>query len=271
MAGLALGSTHCLYWEPMLKVQRSPEGYIEWVERMYPRSIQMKVVEHLMEKNIIEPIYPHQAKSLSPILLQLASELAERGPAEPFVKEYGTGSLMGKGPQFQSLGPANISSFLYNAADIPGCALTVPNTPYGIVGILPDYLDASRLDEVKATFLTDQNVVIEDGNALDIETSVARVQDAAAKYGDTVAFTADNCFVGIQKFSETHYRVVLIDSGYLEQKGAQVMLKCNLDRPIKSVRDRIDGGLLNHGKHEIGVGVQEGLFRILDVELQVTT
>jgi hypothetical protein len=144
----------------------------------------------------------------------------------------------------------------------------VPKNPYGIFGIVPDYLGlgalADRADKMRL-FTNDHHVAFTGDDALSVAESVSAIKKALAECQQEVPFCTPDAFCGVQRLRENHWRLVLVDPGHLRQLGVKTTVRAAPSFVINSVVDRITGERLEHSPREIPVEIDRGLFRILDV------
>ena len=72
--------------------------------------------------------------------------------------------LFDKTVDFQQVQPNCVSAYAYGAGIVAGSF--VPKTPYGILGILPEYLGTGTLEKGYKVFNTDQRVLFEGAHAV---------------------------------------------------------------------------------------------------------
>jgi len=255
IVGLGLGATYSLYYPPIIRTDRDDNGFITEVRELYPALANMHVIRQLVEKNIVEPIGPEQAATLSPVLLR----------SKPLEERHATqfNGIIEKGPHFQQVHPNNISSFAYGLGI--GSSGVVPRTPYGMVGILPDYFGLGTLEGRCRTFTTDQHVIDGDGEPLTVEASAAAVKSALEETQNDLLFRCADAFCGVQKLGDNQWRLVLVDPGHLRQQGVETSIESSLSLRVLSVVDGITGKDVGHTQQAIPLTIEPGLFRILNV------
>ncbi len=254
IAALALGARYILYYPPILRVDRDREGVITRIQELSPQLVHMKAIERLIGKRIIEPIAPHQAESLSPVLFALR-RLEDRvyGGPRP--------GILAKTVHFQQMAPQNASTIFYGPG--LGSSKMVPANPHGIYGILPDYLDFRRLGPGRQILATDLWSIGGDEGPVGLAASAGKLRQALASY--RMPFAANGVFLGIQRFSPGRYRLFLVDPGHIKQEGVRTTVRYSGPGRIVRVTDRLTGESLRSIGNSVAVTTRPGLFRILDV------
>ncbi|MCP5111314.1 MAG: hypothetical protein GY953_10820, partial [bacterium] len=256
IAALALGARHILYYPPIIRTDRDADGRIVAIDELSPQLAHMKAIEHLIEQRIIEPVRPDQVRSLSPVLFSMA-RLADRvyGSPKP--------GILGKTIHFQQTAPGNASTLFYGPG--LGSSKMAPATPHGIFGILPYYLDGTRIPSVEQVFPTNLQAFLEDGEPIGMARSADRLRSAMAAH--PMAFRADGVFLSIQALSPGQYRLFLVDPGHIEQRGGTAVVRYMGPGRVRRVTDRVSGYALAAGPDSFQAEIPPGLFRILDVSI----
>jgi hypothetical protein len=144
----------------------------------------------------------------------------------------------------------------------------LPETPYGYVGIVPNWVDEKAVSGVEKYWTTDGHGIIRGKRRLDFAQAKREVVDSLEKGARSLPFRAEGVFLSAQKFDK-EYVVYLIAPGLLDI--ADINTDLHVSDSIKNcvVSDAISGNKLTIKNGKVAVHVPAGTFRILRVALPV--
>ncbi len=144
----------------------------------------------------------------------------------------------------------------------------VPSTPYGLVAIVPEHTDLTNVAHVDEWIHTDGIYTWEEGGQKMRGDEAARfLEDRFEKAAERLLFrqVGDQVvFMQVLKIRDGHYRLFLIDPGWINPKDHQVEVRIGMPGE-HSIRDAITREEIAVQSQHFSVAVPAGLFRILDV------
>jgi hypothetical protein len=144
----------------------------------------------------------------------------------------------------------------------------VPATPYGPVAFVPCHADLGAVPGVSEWWHTDGVEAWQgDGprlRGMEVAEAVRRTMQAAE---GRVAFlpSGDDVFLQALRLSDSHYRLYLVDPGWLDPADRQVTVKVQCGRPRRAW-DALTGNALELDRDRIELTVPAGAMRFIDVE-----
>ena len=142
----------------------------------------------------------------------------------------------------------------------------LPKIPYGMVGIVPDDLDAKRFPRLREKLTTDGRFFYDGSGAVAPaeykQTALAKLEQSAARLPVRVKGEVSWSVV---RLDSRHVRVTLVDAGYVNpaDRNVEVMLQ-HLD--ATSCTDILSGKALPIRNGRVPVSVPAGIFSIIDIE-----
>jgi len=145
----------------------------------------------------------------------------------------------------------------------------VPATPYGLVAMVPQQTNLDQVANVEDWLHTDGIYIWREGQekltgkaAADM---IKREYEQAAKQLLFRQVSADPAFMQVVKVKEDHYRLYLLDPGWVDPKAREVEVKIQMegDFKVKNLLEKTDYRISEKG---FKVKVPAGLFTIVEVE-----
>jgi hypothetical protein len=142
----------------------------------------------------------------------------------------------------------------------------LPETPYGYVGIVPNWVDEKAISGVQKYLTTDGHGIIRGKRKLDFAQAKREVVDSFEKGARSLPFRAEGVFLSAQKFDK-EYVVYLMAPGCLDI--ADINTELHISESLRNcvVSDAISGNKLTIKNGKVAVRVPAGTFRILRVAL----
>ncbi|MCB1121519.1 MAG: hypothetical protein KJT03_08220, partial [Verrucomicrobiae bacterium] len=143
----------------------------------------------------------------------------------------------------------------------------VPPTPYGLVAIVPAETDLSQVKGVKSWWHTDGVYAWKDGGSrLTGMEAATRMQADFAEAAQRLPFQqhGEPVFLNSLRVAQDHYRLFLIDPGWLDPADHEVTIEIHLEGEF-TAQDTLNHRELSIRENRFTVDVPAGLFTIVDV------
>lgn len=145
----------------------------------------------------------------------------------------------------------------------------IPATPYGLVAMVPARADLKRVPYITDWLHTDGIYIWEEGgekkSGAEAATLIRQAYDAAA---ENLLFRqveeAEAVFMQVLRVKKDHYRLFLLDPGWIDPADKQVNISIQMQGEFK-VQDILQKTSLPVQNQEFSVNVPAGLFTILEV------
>jgi hypothetical protein len=224
----------------------------------------------LIGKDIVRPISDSTQVVTSPVMLRHIPWTRWRRPKRPgdqFMSIYASakeGHVFGFQYLFQKTYEDYVSRMVYGLDTYVDAML--PETPYGYVGIVPNWVDEKAVSGVQKYLTTDGHGIIRGKRKLDFAQAKREVVDSFEKGARSLPFRAEGVFLSAQKFDK-EYVVYLMAPGCLDI--ADINTELHISESLKNcvVSDAISGNKLTIKNGKVAVRVPAGTFRILRVAL----
>lgn len=222
----------------------------------------------LCRKGVIRPVEDSGQVIISPLMLQVRAnkEILPRKGRDQDV--YWQNIYKETGPlaykfSLQVAGDGYVPSFLYDMRHHYDGFF--PKTPYGFVGIVPEWIDPLGIPGTKDYWVVDGKYLHKKNGKKYLTSQVKEqvIKDFRAGAQD-LPFTAAGVFLAINEF-EDEYRLYLIDPGQLDISDTKTTLNINLPGKDHEVIDVISGKGLSNVGSKVGITVPAGSFRVLKV------
>ena len=144
----------------------------------------------------------------------------------------------------------------------------IPETPYGMPVVVPQWTPEDRLGWATDFVDTDGVHVIENGRKYTASERKSDILRRLREGSDHLTFRAEGVYCMGRKQSENSYRIVLVDPGVFAPAPAErsVDLRVHPKHSIASVTDVLTGKRMEPvTRNSISVHVPAGAFRIVDI------
>lgn len=229
----------------------------------------------LLGKGLLVPPRPEEVMGYSPAIIRMVE------PAPDFLKEgfnfhehdhFSPDTVERESP-FEGLAchwgaapvqPNYIGAYLYGQDRHSGTF--IPEAPFGLALIVPAFLDIKRLPWVKTTWETDGHWFYDRDQRLSGLDARARVEKSFKDLSQTLPFQLEGeAFMQAQKLGSGHYRVTLIDPGFVDPADRLVTVRIRTDLGVTQASDALAGTPLKVLNGAITLPIPAGAFRIVDV------
>jgi len=145
----------------------------------------------------------------------------------------------------------------------------IPPTPFGLVAFVPEYTDLSKVANIKDWWHTDGIYAWREGGPklTGMEAAEALKSDFE-KAASQLPFrmTSEPVFMQILRIAENHYRLFLVDPGWINPKNHEVLVKIQLQGnfTVKNVLEK-EIYPVDQKRRDFQVKVPAGLFSIVDI------
>ena len=145
----------------------------------------------------------------------------------------------------------------------------VPATPYGLVAMVPSQTDLSKVANVKEWLHTDGIYIWkENGKKLTGDQAAEFLAEEYEKAADELLFRQTEkdkaAFMQVLRVNKDHYRLFLLDPGWVNPEKHQVSVKIQLDGEFE-VFNTIEKTPVALQENTFTTSIPAGLFSILDV------
>jgi lambda-carrageenase len=145
----------------------------------------------------------------------------------------------------------------------------VPATPFGLVAFVPEFTDLNDVANISEWWHTDGIYVWKDNGPRLYGSEAANAlkadfEKAAARLPFRQVNSEDAVFMQIIRLKENHFRMVLVDPGWINPKDHRVDIKIQLEGNYR-VENVLDKQHYNISNKQFTVNVPAGLFTVVDV------
>jgi len=143
----------------------------------------------------------------------------------------------------------------------------IPATPYGLIAFVPEYADLSQVAGVRDWWHTDGIYIWKEdiSEKLTGMSAATTLQSAFEEGAKQLPFRVNGyAFLNILKIKKNHYRLYLIDPGYLDPANRNVQVKIQMKGIFEAI-DILNGNPVSIKDSEINVEIPAGSLRIIDV------
>ncbi len=144
----------------------------------------------------------------------------------------------------------------------------IPATPYGLVAFVPEFANLEDVTHIKEWWHTDGIYVWKEGGPkLTGEEAANAIKTDFTRGAEHLPFRqiSNPVFMQVLKVDENHYRLVLVDSGWINPKESRVDIKIQLDGDFK-VEDVLSKEKFDCTDNTFSVRMPPGLFVLIDVK-----
>ncbi len=142
----------------------------------------------------------------------------------------------------------------------------LPTHPFGLVPIVPADSPPGGIPGIKKLLITDGESWYDDEGARHTARDYAQTVEATLRAAAGTMFvrvTGDVAWTAT-RIDESHVRLVLIDSGYLDPADRTATVAVNA--AVVAATDILSGGRLDHRGNTLSVRVPMGILRVIDIE-----
>jgi len=145
----------------------------------------------------------------------------------------------------------------------------VPATPYGLVAFVPEFTDLKNVANIGEWWHTDGIYVWKDNGPRLLGSEAAKAlkadfEKAAERLPFRQVNPEDAVFMQIIGIKENHFRLVLVDPGWINPKDHHIDIKIQLEGNFR-VENILDKQHYNISNQQFTVNVLAGLFTVVDV------
>lgn len=233
-----------------------------------------ELVIHMLGKGLLVPPAPNEMAALSPQMIRM------REPDARFVREafniHGHDTFTPDREEFDSpfeglachrgaapVRPAYVGGYLFGIERHSGGF--IPATPYGLVAIVPNFVDHRRCFWAKDAWETDGRWWFEGAkrrSGLEARSSVIQSFEQAAA-GLAIRLEG-RAFMQVQRIGSEILRATLIDAGFLDPADRPVKLRVREDLRVNRIADILSGEMLGMRERTVALTVPAGAFRIIE-------
>jgi len=222
----------------------------------------------LVRNDIIKPVYDSKQLIISPVMLQVKYDSSLMPRKNQNHKTYWQdaykleGALAYKFP-LQTTNEDYLPSFIYDMKHFYDGLF--PKTPYGFIGIVPEWVNPLKISGIKDYLIIDgQNVYKKNGKKYDAGEVKERLLDNLRTYQKEIPFQTNGIFLAINEIRDG-YILYLIDSGHLDISNSDTDIKINLPVKNPKIIDAISGNTIKCKNNKINITVPAGSFRIFKI------
>ena len=158
-----------------------------------------------------------------------------------------------------------LQKVLFNKNRQFGCQ--IPSTPYGLVAFVPEFSNLEDVAHVKEWWHTDGIYVWKEGGPKLTGDEAAKVlKSDFEKAAGKLPFRQINnpVFMQVLKMGNTHYRLVMVDPGWIDPKDRSVDVKIQLEGTFE-LKNVLTNEMYECKENLFNIQVPVGLFALLDV------
>jgi len=238
----------------------------------------VELLAHMLGKGLLIPPTPAQMAAIAPQVIRMREPAADyvhqainlhghdtfaRDPEENESPFEGLACHRGMVP----VRPAYLGGYLFGIDRHYGGF--IPASPFGLVAIVPAFLDRERCFWAKGAWETDGRWWLEGTQrrtGLEARSNVLQSFGHAAS--ELPVRLEGKAFMQVQTISTRILRTTLIDPGYLDPADRPIKLHLRPDLRVGKVVDLLSGELLEVRERVFALTVPAGAFRIIEIHGQ---
>ena len=143
----------------------------------------------------------------------------------------------------------------------------IPATPYGLVAFVPEFTNLDDVANIREWWHTDGIYIWKEGGPKFTGKEAAQIlKNDFEKAAEKLPFrqTGDAVFMQIIKMGEGHYRLVLVDPGWINPKDRNIDIRIQIDGAFKA-ENILNKQEYHISENQFSVKVSAGLFTIVDI------